>query len=118
MEVCPLSRGVIFQLLSSSLQRSLRFLHYSFTCTSIRNLLQDSLPTKGKRYRLTVFFLHDLMNNLGSTFPPVILYLRIACMQHNILITSLLGEPVSIFGSLTVTVFNSSSLNVSLVALT
>jgi len=105
--VGPLSWRVIFQLLSIPLQDDVRF--FRIPLPALLSVSFTGYLPQGKKYGLTMFYLWD-MEGLGPAFSPVILRLCIASLSRNNLITSHFGqELISIFSSLTVTTFISSS---------
>lgn len=68
-EVCPVSRGVMFQPLFRRLQPDVRFLRYPIPAPPT-GCLAASLP-RGQRYGLTTFpACHT--TGLGPAFPPEI----------------------------------------------
>jgi hypothetical protein len=74
MEVCPLSRGVMFQLLSTSLRGGFRFFHHPIP-TIPSAFLTVSFPLR-ENDGLTTFRIRT-QNGLGSACSPVAFHLRV-----------------------------------------
>jgi hypothetical protein len=73
MEVCALSRGVMFQLLSTSLQSGIRFFHHPIP-TNPSACLTVSFPLR-ENDGLTTFRIRT-QDGLGSACSPVAFHLR------------------------------------------
>lgn len=107
MEVCSLSRRVMSQPVSRPLQPGIRFFHHPLPAPP-SDRLTAHLPVAWRRYGLTLFHIND-KSGLGSAFPPVACCSRIPICKRDPKLRAFWLEPVSAFGSLTLTMFISGS---------
>jgi hypothetical protein len=115
-EVCPLSRGVMFQLLSRPLQPDIRFFRHPIPARPT-TFLAVRLPAMFRRqpYGLTTFpACHT--TDLGSASPPAVHRRRNLSFEQVIRPHTVWLMPVSSFGTTILTRFISSSLTLTVSA--
>ena len=111
MEVCSLSRRVISQPVSEPLQSGIRFFHDPLPAPP-SDPLTVHLPVAWRRYGLTLFHINDT-SGLGSAFSPVACRPRPPIYKREPKLHAFWPEPISAFGSLTLTMFISGSLTLT-----
>lgn len=111
MEVCSLSRRVMSQPVSGPLQSGIRFFHDPLPAPP-SDPLTVHLPVAWRRYGLTLFHINDT-SGLGSAFPPVACRSRPPIYKRESKLHAFWPEPISAFGSLTLTMFISGSLTLT-----
>lgn len=111
MEVCSLSRRIISQPVSGPLQSGIRFFHDPLPAPP-SDPLAVHLPVAWRRYGLTLFHINDT-SGLGSAFPPVACRSRPPIYKRESKLHAFWPEPISAFGSSTLTMFISGSLTLT-----
>jgi len=111
VEVCSLSRRIMSQPVSGPLQSGIRFFHDPLPAPP-SDPLAVHLPVAWRRYGLTLFHINDT-SGLGSAFPPVACRSRPPIYKRESKLHAFWPEPVSAFGSSTLTMFISSSLTLT-----
>ena len=106
-EVCPVSRGVMFQPLSEPLQLGIRFFCNPIAARPTARLAAH-LP-RGQRYGLTTFPIYHT-TGLGPAYSPVVLRRRNPIIDRDNRPRTFWLLPNSSFGNLIITTFISSSL--------
>jgi len=112
-EVCPVSRGVMFQPLSGPLQPGIRFLCDPIPAPPTARLAAH-LP-RGQQYGLTTFPICHT-TGLGPAYSPVVLRRRIPIIDRDNRPRTFWLLPNSSFGNLIITTFISSSLTLPMPA--
>ena len=111
MEVCSLSRRIMSQPVSGPLQSGVRFFHNPLPALP-SDPLAVHLPVAWRRYGLTLFHISDT-SGLGSAFSPVACRSRPPICKRESQLHAFWPEPISAFGSSTLTMFISGSLTLT-----